>query len=95
MTAIVGIRVFDVHILGTQSLKEKRFVLRSVKDRIANRFNVSIAETGHQDLWQRAELAVAAVAGDRRSVEKTLDTVRDLLDREPELRVIETSTDIL
>lgn len=95
MSVFVGLRVFDLHILGTQSLKEKRFVLRSVKDRIANGFNVSIAETDHQDLWQRAELAIAVVGGERRSVEKTLDSIRDLLDREAELRVIETSTEIL
>ncbi|MDX1661702.1 MAG: DUF503 domain-containing protein [Gemmatimonadota bacterium] len=95
MSAIVGLRVFDVHILGTQSLKAKRFVLRSVKDRIANTFNVSIAETGHQDKWQRAELSIAVVGGERRGVEKTLDSIRDLLDREPELRVIETLTEIL
>lgn len=94
MAAFVGVRVFDVHILGTRSLKEKRFVLRSVKDRIANRFNVSIAETGHQDKWQRAELAVAAVSGERVAVERTLDTIRDLLDREAELRVIEAFTAI-
>ncbi len=91
---IVGVRVFDLHIHGTHSLKEKRFVLRSVKDRIANGFNVSIAETDHQDKWQRAELSIAAVAGDRAGVEKALDSVRDLLDGHPELRVIDIFTDI-
>lgn len=91
---IVGLRVFEIHIQGTQSLKEKRFVLRSIKDRIASRFNVSIAETDHQDKWQRAQLSVAAVAGDRRGVEKALDAVRELLDREPELRVVDMLTDI-
>ena len=91
---IVGLRVFEIHIHGTQSLKEKRFVLKSVKDRIANRFNVSIAETDHQDKWQRAQLSVAVVATDRTGVEKTLDLVRDLLDGEPELRVVDILTDI-
>ena len=91
---IVGLRVFDIHIHGAQSLKEKRFVLRSVKDRIARHFNVSVAETDHQDKWQRAELSVAAVAGERAGVEKALDAVRDLLDREPELRVVDIFTDI-
>jgi len=91
---ILGLRVFDLHIQGSHSLKEKRFVLRSVKDRIANGFNVSVAETDHQDKWQRAELSVAAVAGDRAGVEKALDAVRDLLDRQPELRVIDMFTDI-
>lgn len=91
---IVGLRVFEIHIHGTQSLKEKRFVLKSVKDRISHRFNVSIAETDHQDKWQRAQLSVAAVATDRAGVEKALDAIRDLLDREPELRVIDILTDI-
>jgi uncharacterized protein YlxP (DUF503 family) len=91
---IIGLRVFDIHIHGAQSLKEKRFVLRSVKDRIANRFNVSIAETDHQDKWQRAQLSVATVAGDRQGVEKTLDAVRGLLDREPEIRVVDIVTEI-
>lgn len=93
--AFVGYSVFDIHIQNAQSLKEKRFVLRSVKDRIARTFNVAVSETGHQDKWQRCELAVAAVAGERRSVERTLAGVRELLDREPELRVISDETDIL
>lgn len=91
----VGVRVFDVHIAHVGSLKEKRFALRSVKDRITQRFNVSLAEIGHLDKWQRSEIAVAVVAGDRTHAERTLDRVRDLLDREPELRVIEMSTEIL
>lgn len=92
--AIVGLRVFDVHIHGTQSLKEKRYVLRSLKDRIARGFNVAIAEVGYQDKWQRAEIAIATVAGERRAVERTLDAVLDLLDGEPEIRVHVTLTDI-
>lgn len=92
--AIIGLRVFDLHIQGTQSLKAKRFVLRSLKDRIARGFNVAIAETDHQDKWQRAELAVVTVAGERRAVERTLDAVLDLLDQEPELRATVTLTDI-
>jgi uncharacterized protein YlxP (DUF503 family) len=91
---IVGLRSFDVHIQGSQSLKEKRFVLKSVKDRISKHFNVSIAETGHLDKWQRTEIAVAVVSGQRRNVEKTLDAILDLLDGEAELRVIEVHTEI-
>ena len=93
--AFVGYAVFDIHVQNVHSLKEKRFVLRSVKDRIANKFNVAVSETGHQDKWQRCELAVAAVAAERRSVERTLEGVRSLLDGEPELRVIADETDIL
>jgi hypothetical protein len=93
--AFVGYAVYDIHVQNVHSLKEKRFVLRSVKDRIANKFNVAVSETGHQDKWQRCELAVAAVAAERHSVERTLEGVRSLLDGEPELRVIADETDIL
>ena len=93
--AFVGFSVFDIHVQNVHSLKEKRFVVRSVKDRISKRFNVAVSETGHLDKWQRCEIAVAAVAAERRSVERTLEGVRTMLDGEPELRVISDETDIL
>ena len=93
--AVVGLRVFDLHIPGARSLKEKRYVLRSVKDRLANgRYNISIAEIGHLDKWQRSELAVATVSGRRKSVERTLDRVRERLDREAGVSIIDTHTEI-
>jgi uncharacterized protein YlxP (DUF503 family) len=93
--AVVGLRIFDLLIPGAQSLKEKRFVLRSVKDRLTNgRYNISIAETGHLDKWQRTELAVATVSGRRRNVERTLDIVRERLDREAGVSIIDTHTEI-
>ena len=93
--AFVGYSVFDIHVQNVHSLKEKRFVVRSVKDRIGRKFNVAVSETGDQDKWQRCELAVAAVAAERRSVERTLEGVRSLLDGEPELRVISDESAIL
>lgn len=92
--ATVGVRIFDIQIHGAQSLKEKRFVLRSLKDRINNRFNVSIAEVGHLDKWQRVELAVVTVSREHSSAEGTLDAVRGMLDREPELRIIDILTEL-
>lgn len=89
---IVGVRVFDCHLPGAQSLKEKRFVLRSLKDRIRKRFNVAVAEVGYQDMWQRCELAVAALGTEQRQVEHTLDAIRDLLDGEAELHVLSDDT---
>lgn len=50
-------------------------VVRSMKDRIGHRFNVSVAETAHHDIWTRAEVSVAVVARDRRFAERVLDTV--------------------
>ena len=59
---VVGLLSVELHIGGARSLKEKRFVLRGLKDRLRGSFNVSVAEVEFQDLWQRAGLAVVAVA---------------------------------
>jgi hypothetical protein len=60
---------------GSQSLKEKRHVVKSVKDRIRSRFNVSVAEVDFQDLWQRGTLGVAVAATDGYSARRALEEV--------------------
>lgn len=72
---VIGVRSWDLQILGAHSLKEKRSVLKSMKDRLHNNFNVSVAETAHHDLWQRAELTVCLVAADRRQADSVLAAV--------------------
>lgn len=59
----VGIARFELFIPASSSLKDKRQVLRSVTNSVRNKFNVAISEVDHQDLWQRAALGVACVAG--------------------------------
>jgi len=61
---VVGTLRLSLLVRGARSLKDKRRVLRSFKDRIRNRYNVSIAEVDSQGSHQRAELAVAMVAND-------------------------------
>src|SRR3989475_5864005 len=63
---------WELHLAACQSLKDKRHVLKSLKDRLHNRFNVSAAETAHHDLWQRAELTVCVVSTDRGHAERVL-----------------------
>jgi len=58
-----------------QSLKDKRHALEGLKDRLRSRFNVSVAETAHQDMHQRAEIAVAAVSNDGKYLNGLLDSV--------------------
>ena len=69
-----------LHFPFAQSLKDKRMILRGVKDR-ARKFNVSVAEVDHHDLWQRAELAVVAVATDGTHAEKELQAVVNEIER--------------
>ncbi|AQS58689.1 DUF503 domain-containing protein [Desulforamulus ferrireducens] len=72
---IVGLMTVELHIGGATTLKEKRRVLKSIIDRVRSRYNVSIAEVDHQDLWQRATLGVAVVSNETGHVSQMLDTV--------------------
>jgi uncharacterized protein YlxP (DUF503 family) len=71
----VGIARLALFIGASHSLKDKRMVLRRIKDLVRQKFNVSIAEVAENDLWQRAVLGIAVVGNDRRFVEAALDEV--------------------
>jgi hypothetical protein len=71
----VGIARLALFIGASHSLKEKRMVLRRVKDLVRQKFNVSIAEVAENDVWQRAVLGIAVVGNDRRHVDGALDEV--------------------
>jgi uncharacterized protein YlxP (DUF503 family) len=73
----VGLARVTLFVAGSHSLKEKRAVLRRVKDLVTQKFNVSIAEVGAGDVWQRAVLGLALVGNERRFVESQLDEVLD------------------
>jgi uncharacterized protein YlxP (DUF503 family) len=79
---VIGVIVWELEILGAQSLKEKRSVVKSLKDRLHDRFNVSAAETAHQDLWQRAEITACVVAADGRLAESVLQNADQLVANE-------------
>ena len=77
---VVGLLVVDFHFPHAQSLKDKRRVLRGVKDRL-QKLNVAVAETDHANLWQRAQLGVVAVGNSSDRVDETLRAVVDEVDR--------------
>jgi uncharacterized protein YlxP (DUF503 family) len=83
----IGVLTMDLHIPLSQSLKSKRSVLKSMKDRIRSRYNVTVAELDEQDKWQRGVLGVAMIANDKvlidRSLQHILTLVQDV--REAEL----------
>lgn len=83
---VLAYALFDLHLPGCRSLKEKRMIVRSLKARLRNEFEVSAAEVGSQDLLARAELAVAAVGPDQvpldALLQKILAFVEDNLDGE-------------
>jgi len=88
----IGLLQVRISIPEAHSLKEKRQVLRSLKDRIKNTMNVSVAETGRQDAWQFSELAFVTVAGTSEVVDKRLAAVANTLQANPRLVVLDLST---
>lgn len=79
----VGAMRVDVHLPGVTSLKGKRAVLNRGKAALRDRLQVSVAEVGFQDTWQRAGLAVGTVSGTATGVDRVLDRVVAVLERDP------------
>jgi hypothetical protein len=77
---IVGICHLDVIIPENHSLKGKRQVIKKIIDRVRNRFNISIAEVGDNELWQRSQLGISLVGNDRRFVNSYLDRVVNFIE---------------
>ncbi len=91
----IGVCTIELHIPDSGSLKTKRHSLKSIKDRIRARFNVSVAEVDDNDLWQKTTLAVAAVSNDKAHLNKTLDHVLDLVRSVPEVSLLDSHIEIL
>jgi uncharacterized protein YlxP (DUF503 family) len=77
---VVGLLSVELYLPGAQSLKDKRMVLRGVKDRL-KKFNVAVAEVEHHDLWQRAGLAVVTVATTSAHADRELAAAAAEIDR--------------
>ncbi len=73
--ASVGVLTLELRLENSFSLKDKRQVVRSLKDRLRRKFNVAVAEIDYQDLWQRAALAAVTVSPDHAYAEKLLQLV--------------------
>jgi len=89
---VVGVIAWELHIDGCNSLKEKRAILRSLKDRLRARHNVSVAETDYQDTWQRAELSAAIVSSDRRRAQGMLSRINSAVESDLRVRIIDSTT---
>ena len=77
---VVGLLTVEIHVPGSRSLKDKRMVLRRIKDRL-KKFNVAVSEVEHQDLWQRAGLAVVTVSTDEPHADRELAAVAEEIER--------------
>jgi uncharacterized protein YlxP (DUF503 family) len=71
----VGLLTLELHIQHAQSLKDKRQVLRSLKDRLRAKFNVAVAELEHQDTWQRSVVGVVTLSNEEYQLQESLQHV--------------------
>jgi uncharacterized protein YlxP (DUF503 family) len=77
----VGLLTLELHIAEAQSLKDKRQVIRSLKDRLRNHFNVAVAELDFEDVWQRSVVGVVTLSNEEHHVEEALQKVLAEADR--------------
>jgi len=91
----VGALRVELFVSDADSLKSKRTALMSLKDRIRNNFNVSVAEVEEQDKWQKAVLGISAVGPDNKYVNGTLDKVLDLIRQHRRVQIVDFEMEIL
>ncbi len=92
---VVGVSRLSLIIHTSFSLKDKRSVLRQLKDRTRRRFNVSIAEVGKNDVVNRAEIGITVVGNERRHVNSTLDTVNHFIEELYLAEVVDCELELL
>jgi uncharacterized protein YlxP (DUF503 family) len=89
----IGLLTLEIHIADARSLKDKRQVLRSLKDKLRAHFNVAVSELDFQDVWQRSRVGVVSISGDGKHLEESLEAIaaeserllgRDLVSQEIE-----------
>lgn len=91
---IVASQTWELSLPGCASLKEKRSIVRSLRDRLRSKFNVSVAETGLQDVHARAEISIALVASDRRLAESMLDKIDLFVDEHGDAVIVRVDREV-
>lgn len=92
---VVGVCTVELWIPESQSLKDKRQVLHSLKDRLRGKFNLSVAEVDGQDLWQKAVLGMACVANDGSHIEQVLEQALNVMKSMPTVEVVRVHRELL
>lgn len=90
---VVGILQLELRLPAVHSLKEKRWILKSLMTRVRNRFNVSISEVDSHDSWQRSLIAAAHVSNEQGHTNQLLDRVLNFVEKEKQLEVLRFQID--
>jgi uncharacterized protein YlxP (DUF503 family) len=84
----VGLLIVDCLLGSGLSLKDKRRILLSITNRLRDNFNIAVAETNHQDLWQRAELSIVLVNTDWKMIERNYNRILDFIEKDRRIQVL-------
>lgn len=90
---IVGVLTIELVIYSSSSLKEKRFVVKSIKDKLKHKFNIAIAEIDYLDKWQRAKLGIVTIGNEYTHVENSIQKVFEYLDNWNDFEIVNHSFD--
>lgn len=92
---LVGLLHLELRIAESQSLKDKRQVVQSLIETTRRRFNASVAEVDHLDVWQMAGIGIACVANERRFLDQALARIESHIESEPRIEVVRAEREIL
>ena len=92
---IVGLLTLDLHIPEANSLKSKRLVIKSLIDRVKNKFNVSVSEVDAQNLWQRSVIGIAYVANETKIINQVFEKIRTLVLNTHSVELINSTMEML
>lgn len=91
----VGVLLLDLHIPAARSLKDKRRLVKSLKDRVFARLRVSIAEVGALDKWQRSVVGISMIANDKVIIDRCFQEVMVIVQGYPEIELLESRMELL
>jgi uncharacterized protein YlxP (DUF503 family) len=91
----VGILQIELMLSDGNSLKDKRQVLKRLKDRVGNNFNASIAEVGHMDKWRRSILGIAVISNNKKSLTAHLDHIVEFIMGDRRVTILDHSMEII
>jgi len=92
---IVGLLTLDLHIPEANSLKSKRMVIKSLIERIKNKFNVSVAEVDAQNLWQRSVIGIAYVSNETVMINRVFEKIRTYVNNTHSVELINSDMEML
>jgi len=92
---LLGICTINLYFPDSHSLKDKRNIIKSIKSRIRNKFNVSVSEIDNYDLWKNTTLGIACIGNDKKYLSNVINEAIKLIEKQNKLQLINFKTTIL